>query len=456
MRIYPTIFLLLLCTMGTGGLPFASAQQYTPGKKQQEERKKLAKEIETSMRKQLLDIWYPRSVDSIYGGFLSNFSFDFQPTGIQDKMIVTQARHVWSNSVAARIYPGEKHFHDAAKQGFDFLKRVMWDQANGGLFTLVTREGKLKDSTHKTAYGNAFGIYACAAWYKTSGDTEALELAKKCFYWLEEKSHDKIYKGYCQDLSIEGKPLKRDENTPSTSSLGYKDQNSSIHLLEAFTELYEVWPDSLLRTRLQEMLLLVRDVQTSHRGNLILYFQPDWTPISFRDSSESIILTHKNLDHVSFGHDIETAYLLLEASHVLGWKKDDKTMRIAKKMVDHTINTSWDGKNGGFFDEGYYFKNKTGITIIKNSKNWWAQAEALNSLLLMADHFPHDRMQYFQKFKQQWQYIKTYIIDPVHGDWFEEGLDTRPERKTSLKGHIWKGTYHHLRSMSNCIKHLRN
>lgn len=181
------------------------------------------------------------------------------------------------------------------------------------------------------------------------------------------KSHDKIYKGYYQDLSIEGKPLKRDENTPSTSSLGYKDQNSSIHLLEAFTELYEVWPDSLLRTRLQEMLLLVRDVQTSHRGNLILYFQPDWTPISFRDSSESIILTHKNLDHVSFGHDIETAYLLLEASHVLGWKKDDKTVGIAKKMVDHTINTSWDGKNGGF-DEGYYFKNKTGITIIKNSK----------------------------------------------------------------------------------------
>jgi mannobiose 2-epimerase len=442
--------------MGPSSLPFASAQQHTPGTKQQEERKKLAKEIEISMRKQLLDKWYPLSVDSIYGGFLSNFSFDFQPTGIQDKMIVTQARHVWSNSVAARIYPSEKHFHDAAKQGFDFLKRVMWDHANEGFFTLVTREGKLKDSTQKTAYGNAFGIYACAAWYKTSGDKEALELAKKCFYWLEEKSHDKIYKGYYQDLSIEGGPLKRDENTPSTSSLGYKDQNSSIHLLEAFTELYDVWPDSLLRIRLKEMLLLVRDVQTSHRGNLILYFQPDWTPVSFRDSSESIILTHKNLDHVSFGHDIETAYLLLEASHALGWKKDDKTISIAKKMVDHTINTSWDGKKGGFFDEGYYFKNKAGITIIKNSKNWWAQAEALNSLLIMADYFPNDRMQYFQKFRQQWDYIKTYIIDPIHGDWFEEGLDTRPERKTSLKGHIWKGTYHHLRSMSNCVKHLRN
>lgn len=456
MRICPTIFLLLLCTMGPGSLPLVSAQQHTLSKKQQEERKNLAEEIEMSMRKQLLDIWYPRSVDSIYGGFLSNFTFDFQPAGIQDKMIVTQARHVWSNSIAARIYPNEKHFHDAAKQGFEFLKRVMWDQANGGFFTLVSREGKLKDSSHKTAYGNAFGIYACAAWYKTSGDTAALELAKKCFYWLEEKNHDKIHKGYYQDLSIEGKPLKRDANTPSTSSLGYKDQNSSIHLLEAFTELYEVWPDSLVRERLEEMLRLIRDVITTERGYLTLYFLPDWTPLTFRDSSEAIILQHKNLDHVSFGHDIETAYLLLEASQVLGWKNDDRTLSIAKKMVDHTINTSWDSRNGGFFDEGYYFKNKTGITIIKNSKNWWAQAEALNSLLLMADHYPNDRMLYFQKFKQQWQYIKTYIIDPLHGDWFEEGLDTRPERKTSLKGHIWKGTYHHLRSMSNCVKRLRN
>jgi mannobiose 2-epimerase len=442
--------------MSPGSLPLVSAQEYTPGRKQQEERKKLAKEIETSMRKQLLDKWYPRSVDSVYGGFLSNFTFDFRPTSTQDKMIVTQARHVWSNSLAARIYPTEKHFHEAAKQGFEFLKRIMWDPANGGFFTLVTREGKLKDSTHKTAYGNAFGIYACAAWYKTSRDAEALELAKKCFYWLEEKSHDKIYKGYYQDLSIEGSPLKRDETTLSTSSLGYKDQNSSIHLLEAFTELYEVWPDSLLRTRLEEMLLLVRDVQTSERGNLILYFQPNWTPISFRDSSKTTIEKHKNLDHVSFGHDIETAYLLLEASQALGWKDDARTMSIAKKMVDHTIYTSWDTVRGGFFDEGYYFKNKTAITIIKNSKNWWAQAEALNSLLLMADHFPNDSMQYFQKFKQQWQYIKTYLIDPVYGDWFEEGLDTRPERKTSLKGHIWKGTYHHLRSMSNCVQRLRS
>ncbi len=102
---------------------------------------------------------------------------------------------------------------------------------------------------------------------------------------------------------------------------GYKDQNSSIHLLEALTELYAVWPDPLVRERLDEMLRLIRDVITTPKGNLVLFLQPDWTPVSFRDSSEAVVLKHRYVDHVSFGHDVETAYLMLEASHALGLKE---------------------------------------------------------------------------------------------------------------------------------------
>ena len=74
----------------------------------------------------------------------------------------------------------------------------------------------------------------------------------------------------------------------------------------------------------------------------------------------------------------------------------------------------------------------------------------------MADHFPNDPMQYFEKFKMMWKYIQTYLIDHEYGDWYEEGLDKSPERKTALKGHIWKATYHQLRSLSNCVQRLRN
>jgi mannobiose 2-epimerase len=75
--------------------------------------------------------------------------------------------------------------------------------------------------------------------------------------------------------------VKRDANAPSNSDIGYKDQNSSIHLLEAFTELYEVWPDELVRSRLQEMLFLIRDIITTKKGYLVLFLKPDWTPSFF-------------------------------------------------------------------------------------------------------------------------------------------------------------------------------
>lgn len=167
-------------------------------------------------------------------------------------------------------------------------------------------------------------------------------------------------------------------------------------------------------------------------------------------------MKHRTIDHVSFGHDVETAYLLLEASHTLGLKNDKLTMTVAKRMVDHALHNGWDNKTGGFYDEGYYFRNKKDITIIRDSKNWWTQAEGLNTLLLMAEHFPNDPMHYFDKFKKMWQYINTYVIDHVYGDWYSEGLDTRPGSKTGLKGHIWKATYHQLRSLSNCMYRLRH
>ena len=427
----------------------AAAQKNT------KERLQLAEQMDKSIRTELLNKWYPLCVDSLYGGFLSSFTYDFKPTGPQDKMIVSQARDVWSTATASQLYPAIAYYKSCAEQGFAFLQNIMWDKTNGGFYTLVDRKGTVKNGTSKFTYGNSFGIYACTKWYRASGDTNALQLAKNCFWWLEKYCHDPIYKGYYQHLQPDGTPVKRTAAVPSTSDVGYKDQNTSIHLLEAFTELYAAWPDSLLRLRLQEMLLLIRDVITTPKGNLVLFLQHDWTPVSFKDSSEEVILKHRNLDHVSFGHDVETAYLMLEASHTLGIKNDSTTMIVVKRMVDHALNNGWDNKTGGFYDEAYYFKNKPGISITKDSKNWWAQAEGLNTLLLMADHFPNDPMRYFDKFKMMWQYIQTYLIDHEYGDWYEEGLDTRPERKTALKGHAWKEAYHHLRSLSNCVQQLR-
>jgi cellobiose epimerase len=418
------------------------------------ERLQIAKEIENSIEHEMLNKWYPQNMDTLYGGFITSFTYDFKPTVDQDKFIVTQARHTWSTSKAAMRYRNVSYYKTLAQNGYKFLHDVMWDETYGGFYTMVGRKGNVIDST-KNAYGNAFGIYALAAYCKLSNDTGALSFAREAFMWLEKHSHDPVHKGYYQHMQRDGTPIRRTAATPATAETGYKDQNSSIHLLEAFTELYAVWPNDLLRERLHEMLLLIRDTMIGNKGYLTLFFQPDWTPVSIRDSSNEYIKQRHGLDYVSFGHNVETSYLLLEASHTLNIQNDTTTLRIAKQMVDHALTNAWDSKLGGFYDAGYYFKNKPGLSIISQEKNWWSQAEGMNSLLLMSDLFPNDAMHYYDKFKQQWKYIKTYMIDHTYGDWYANGIDIDPKIKTALKGHIWKGNYHQFRAMMNCADRLR-
>ncbi len=203
----------------------------------------------------LLDEYYPRNIDTLYGGYLSTFTYDFQPQGAQEKMIVTQARHTWSTAKAAIFYQDTSYISMSA-HGFYFLRSAMWDKQYGGFYNLDARDGTPK-SIIKEAYGNAFAIYGLCAYYECSHDTAALNFAKTSFKWLEKYSHDPIYKGYYQHLNRDGSHVIRTADIKSTSDLGYKDQNSSIHILEALTELYKVWKDPLVKERLQEMLELI-------------------------------------------------------------------------------------------------------------------------------------------------------------------------------------------------------
>jgi mannobiose 2-epimerase len=418
-------------------------------------------EIDHALTKQFLDCWYPRCVDVKYGGFLSTFDEDWKPLGPQIKAIVNQARHVWTLSQAAMFYPGNKGYLPLAEQGFRFLKDKMWDKEYGGFFQQMNRRGELDQSLQfgdeKRAYGNAFGIYACAAYYSLSGDTSALHLAQRAFRWLDEHARDSIHSGYFQNLKRDGTPVRPNDHQAKgwdRETAGLKDYNSSIHLLEAFTALYQIWPDVLLRQRLDEMFHLIRDTFVSPKGYLRLYFYPDWKPISYRDSTDAVRQQHFELDHVSFGHDIETAFLLIEASEALGIKHDTTTLRIARKLVDHTLRTGWDKKAGGLFSSGYYFPSSDTITIINDVKEWWTQAEALHVTLLASKLFPADPS-YFETFKKQWDYMKRYLIDPERGGWYAGGIDNHPEFNNGPKGHEWKATYHETRAMMNCLKLLK-
>lgn len=441
----PFLFCLSLAIL------FCSAK----GIKSDNENDKIFAQLSESFNKEQINLWYPRTIDSIYGGFLSDFDYKWQMKGPQNKMIVTQSRHVWTCSSVAEFYPEKKDYYlKIARHGVQFLKDKMWDQKLGGFFNLVDQKGNVIPSGKsnrimKDAYGNAFAIYGLSAYARVTNDTSALALAKKTFLWLDRHSYDPQYGGYFQFLEADGTPLKEGfQGTPP------KDQNSSIHLLEAFTELYRVWPDPLVRERLLMMLHLIRDQIVQPKGYLQLFVYKDITPYSLRDSSEQVRKKRSHLDNISFGHDVETAFLMLEASEVAGLKDDTLTLRIAKKMVDHSLANGWDNKTGGFYEAGYYFKGQDRVTIIDDNKNWWAQAEGLNTLLMMSELFPNDAHNYRSLFLKQWEYIDTYLIDHEHGDWYPNGTDKDPRAKMAMKSQIWKGNYHTTRSMINCMRRL--
>ncbi|HTR81443.1 MAG TPA: AGE family epimerase/isomerase [Bacteroidota bacterium] len=418
----------------------------------------LVNEFTNALMEGVLKRWYPLAIDREQGGYFTNITYDWKLPPEQEKMIVTQARHIWTLSKAAAFLEKENEYVDAAMHGYKFLKNFMWDKQHGGFYQIRSRNGGMSDvrmwRDEKRAYGCAFAIYGLAALARETRDTEVLNFAKEAYGWVEEHSYDPKAGGYFEFLTREGRPFDLHSPYKTKASdgneVGFKDQNSSIHLLEAYTELYSVWRSPELRKQLEGLLVLIRDRMVAHEGYLRLFFHPDWTPVSFKDAEDKEREENFGLDHVSFGHDYETAFLMLEASHTLGIEGDMNTLSTAKRMLDHALMYGFDGSVGGFYDGGYYLAGGKKCTIVKETKNWWAQAEGLNALLLFSKIFPEEP-RYYDYFLKQWNYVKTYILDPENGDWFEGGLDKEPHFKTGPKGHIWKGTYHTGRALMNCI-----
>jgi mannobiose 2-epimerase len=445
---------LLLYGCGGGSRPGKSPEPTLQGKNL------LAEEMEKSLFGDLLDYWYPRNLDTLRGGYISDFDYDWTPSkGFQVKALVQQARHVWTTSFIYENYPEREKFLDYAAHGFRFLRDRMWDPECGGFFTFCNRDGSpQKESINeKRIYGQAFAVYGLSQYYSVSRDPEALDLARKAFLWMEAHSHDPQYGGYFEFLRRDGTHLPAGDTGETglwdSPAAGLKDYNSSIHLMEALTALYGIWPDSLLRSRLEEMFFLIRDTFVHLDGYLQLYFYPDWRLVPEEIMDNPFGTNYWFSQHYSYGHDVETAFLLLETARVLGWGGDKETHRIAKLLVDHSLESGWDTIAGGFYDAGK--QSGMEVTILNHHKSWWGQAEGMNALLMMALLYPEDPNDYYGKFLKSWEYIDTFLIDREQGGWYNYGLDTFPENTGQRKSHIWKTTYHNTRAMVHCIRMLR-
>ena len=404
---------------------------------------RFADEVETNLKQHVLAQWFPASLDRKHGGFYQNFREDWTRDPKNDKGLVYQSRLTWIAAQSALRFP--EHANTAyAMHGVDFLDTKLWDREHGGFFWSLDENGQPERNGEKHVYGIAFAIYAAAACYQVTKEPRTLDLAKRAYVWLETHAHDKINGGYYEALTREGKPILAPPAAPNSGTndfigtrYGYKSMNTHIHLLEALTALYRVWPDAKIRTRLQEVFTLVRDRIVVEPGCMNLFYTPSWRPIP---------------DHDSFGHDVETAYLLVEAAQALHIPQDAKTWKCARQLVDHALEFGWDETNGGFYDSGTAF----GPPIVTD-KIWWVEAEGLNALLLMHEKYGTETPRYWQAFQRQWKFIATQQTDNRYGGW--HATVTRDGKP--IPGHIksdqWTEAYHQGRALlvvSATLRHL--
>jgi mannose/cellobiose epimerase-like protein (N-acyl-D-glucosamine 2-epimerase family) len=403
------------------------------------------KETEEMLRRDVLDVWFPRTVDNVNGGFRSNFTRDWKPYGKESKFSVFQGRMTWiSSQVVLRRPELKDKFLPIAQHGVDYLTNVMWDKEKGGFYWGLDEKGQISPfyTDGKHLYGMGFMVYGLAAGYQATKDPKALEYAKRGFQWIDQHAHDAKNGGYFEWLTRDGTTVAGHPETGVVEDLpvarfpiGYKSMNTHIHLLEAFTQLYEVWKDDLLRQRVEELLAVVRDKVSVDPGAMNLYFTDAWQAFP---------------DHDSYGHDVEAAYLMLEAEDVLGKDHDPRTLRMAKMLVDHALHYGWDQNLGGFYREG-----TTEGKAESKDKEWWVEFEGLNALLMMHEMYGKQTDVYFKAYQQQWSFLKNYQIDAeFHGVYPMVNEEGKPE--VPVKGEIWKAAYHDGRALLNVSERLKH
>lgn len=384
------------------------------------------KEIKLELN-EILAYWEKYSVDVENGGFYGAVDVNNVPDRQADKGLILNCRILWTFSAAYQM-DRKPAYKILANRAFNYLNTYFWDAKNKGAYWSVKSTGTPSD-THKQVYAEGFMIYAFAEYFKISKNPQALEKAKIIHKVLQDKSKDQKNGGYYEAYDATWKPIA--DNTITQGKADQKkSMNTHLHLIEAFANLYQVYPDEKLKAEIETMLTIFHEKIIANGTTQTLFFTDDWTPRS---------------EAVSFGHDIESAWLLLETAETIKnptWIKKMKTLAInmaieAEKGIDPKDGGMWNEKNQGH---------------INTEKHWWPQAEA------MVGYFNAFQLTGNKKFYElslgSWTFIKSELKSPT-GEWYW-GIDEGKE-PMNRNGKIgpWKGPYHNGRACLEILKRIR-
>ncbi|WP_446776269.1 AGE family epimerase/isomerase [Macellibacteroides fermentans] len=377
----------------------------------------LRDEVLKDLKENVLHFWEKYAVDPS-GGFYGMILNDGTPRPDEAKGVVLNARILWTFSTAYRLF-GDENYKHLANRAQRYLIDHFIDKQLGGVYWSLYADGTPLD-TEKQTYGMAFAIYGLSEHFRATGSTESLMQSIDLYKVLETQVREFENDGYIESFT-------RNWQVPPKygydgTGLASKTMNTHIHLLEAYTSLYRVWRNEGLQKRLNALINLVVDkIYNPETNHLKLFFNNQWESLEDIDS---------------YGHDIETGWLLTEAAEVL----EDKALlkRIEPIAVNLTDVALKEGRN----EDGSLIYERHGADY-QRTFSWWCQAETIVGCVNAWQISGNEH--YLHAADKTWEWVKARMIDKEHGEWFRsvtpEGM---PDLKTP-KASMWNCPYHNSR-----------
>lgn len=382
-------------------------------------------EIEEHLKTRLIPFWESLK-DQKYGGYYGWLGYDLKLDKEYEKGCILNSRILWFFSSAYELLK-EKNLKEDADYAYEFLKNYCIDREYGGVFWSVTYDGKPKDTTKHT-YNQAFAIYALSSYYNAIGCKDALDIARGLQLIIEEKMTDEY--GYLEAFTRDFRP-ESNEKLSENGVLAEKTMNTLLHVFEAYTEFYRVTKDPFTGERLRFMMDLFADkVYNRELKRQEVFFDRTWNSL---------------IDLYSYGHDIETSWLMDRGLEVLADPAyTEKLAPITAEIAEAIYEKAY---------VNHSLMNEAEKGVDDTTRVWWIQAETVVGFINAWQKKPGEK-KFLQAAEDVWEYIRKYLVDPREGsEWFWcVEADGTPIHKPIVEP--WKCPYHNGRMCMEVIRRM--
>jgi mannose/cellobiose epimerase-like protein (N-acyl-D-glucosamine 2-epimerase family) len=389
-----------------------------------------AREYRKEMTDRILPYWI-RMVDATNGGYLMSDDAVTGRTLPREKALVAHARMVWTFShVHARGFDDKGGSSlKAAQNGYKFLNDHFLDREQGGYFWKTDLTGK-PTNERKILYGESFVIYALVEYHRATHDADALRQAMDLYKLIQDRAHDEKQKGWTEHFTRDWKALAFRDPAGEVEVAGLKSANTHLHFMEALAELYSETGDARVKKSLAEALDINRRYfYPDDAGKSCFHRQPDWSEVTDQRSSG-----------LSYGHNVEFAWLMLRAQEVL---KEKPAWDHFYAHIDHAMKHGYDNERGGLYHRGV--GNEPAADI---NKIWWVEAEMMAALTDALRH--KENKEYREALEKLIHFVNRFQADPKDGIWLDT-VTAEGKPKSTGKAHSWKANYHDVRALVKFI-----